>query len=105
MPCRDDYAYHESIERTIDERKHLQAIVCGLLTYIEPSIPDILDKLDYNEMGVSQSYTKEWWKEHKEADQKRRRREQERKDRQARFNDLKRTLTPEDIQIIREYGK
>lgn len=101
MPCRcDGYENYES-----EQRANYEAIACGLMSYIESRIPDILEKLDYKEMGVTKTYTKDWWKKHKQEDEKRRKEEQQEKDRKARFNDLKNTLSPEDIQIIREYGQ
>lgn len=101
MPCNCDGYGPTSSELA----SNYEAIACGLMTYIESRIPDILEKLDYKEMGVSQSYTKDWWKRHKENDEKRRRREQEEKDRKVRFEQLKQTLSPEDLKIIKEHTR
>lgn len=109
MPCDDGsgfgYNYYNNQDRIISERKNFEAMLCGVLTYAESKIPDILDHLDYKEMGIGKTIVASWWTQHKAADQKRRKREQEEKDRKARYEQLKQTLSPEDLKIIKEHAR
>lgn len=77
MPCSDGgYA-----TRPGPTEPDYEAMLCGVLTFLEaqpvPVIDDVLENLDYDEIGVSKHKFKSWWNRHKQLDKERREREAE----------------------------
>lgn len=80
MPCRDVWPTDE-IDSSSRQAKWFEAVVCGIFTQMESQpieglLDDILDNLDYEEMGVTRGEIEGWWKAHKKADIERRKREE-----------------------------
>jgi hypothetical protein len=92
MPCYDGR------EAEVNSRNYqLSAVLCGIIT---KHGTQILDTLDWKEIGVKRSVVDNWWKEHLAADA--RRREFARKQRAT--NQLANTavnkLTPAELAAI-----
>lgn len=79
MPCRD-WTVEE--EREIERRRSdfFEASLCGIFTFLKNQpvkvLEDVLDNLDYEEMGVTRKELEDWWRAHQREDEKRRKREE-----------------------------
>lgn len=118
MPCTDGGPTHEQIkaeEKKAKEQfyrhKNIESSLCGAFTLLEKTNPEFLNSLDYEEMGVSKDWIKNWWKEHKEQDRQRKAQQERRKldeqrriDKINRLKEIKKTLSSEDLAIIKEFG-
>lgn len=106
MPCRsdgyEDYA-RPSSPRGAD-REMLESTLCGLFTFLEknkvPVLNEVLDNLDYKEMGVSRKEVEAWWREHKREDENRRRREERARKKEELKNQALSKLTNEEKKAL-----
>lgn len=74
MPCNDGGYGNGYAEK---QAKWFEALACGIFTQMDKQpidglLNDILDNLDYQEMGINRLDVEFWWKSHKSADEKRR---------------------------------
>ena len=77
MPCMDGGPSPREVARTAQrEVKWFEALVCGIFTHMNGTISDLLDNLDYEEMGITRRDVEAWWAEHKRKDEERRRMEE-----------------------------
>lgn len=106
MPCTDGGPSPSEEARFERQRADwFKATLCGIFTHLEAQpieglLNDLLDNLDYEEMGVTREEVQAWWHKHKLAD-KRRRAEEARKKRaeEARKRGLEK-LTTEERQAL-----
>ena len=83
MPCADDPLDNEEYVELFDEHQRLKAVMCAVLTQLETDRPpgefeSFLKDINWKEAGVTESWLKEWWTEHKAQDDRRRREAAER---------------------------
>lgn len=81
MPCRDPGPPMETTPSRSQKRaKFFEAAMCGVFTFLEgnevPILEDVLENLDYEEMGVTRQEIETWWIKHKRKDEERRQREE-----------------------------
>jgi hypothetical protein len=79
MPCISEYPDEERV-REDRERAFLKASLCAILTAVEnagfdPFWENSEIKVDWKEAGVQRNKLANWWANHKEADEVRRKRE------------------------------
>lgn len=83
MPCNDwgggpgPHVVYRDLEIHGLRIKDFQALLCGSFTLAEKTgtLDDLLDKMDWKEVGVSRKTTLEWWEKHKKEDELRRKEE------------------------------
>lgn len=97
----------EEIARLRGELGRRESILCAVLTVLDDGfeshgvtfyLPAVLDRVDWQEAGVTRRETEEWWQDHLEQDAARRERE-------AVIREIKRRtilerLTPEEREIL-----
>lgn len=113
MPCTTFDGYQPSSHS--DELHRLEkseAILCAICTRLQAihdvsrvpqgSIFDtaLLSPINWKEVGVSKSWAENWWKQHQEKDQARRKKEQEDKELEERINTAKAKLTAEELALL-----
>jgi len=81
MPCYVDDSYErEQNARYLEKRvKQFEAVVCAVMR-VDPTI---VDRIDWNECGVTKKQHMAWWKEHQKQDAERKIREEEEKKQEA----------------------
>lgn len=92
MPCMNPECDEQDRRETYAELARLRATVCAMLR-VDPSL---IDRLDYQEAGITHPWLVSWWNEHLLRDVQRRREEaKERSARQLRAGALAK-LTPQE---------
>lgn len=94
MPCGDGgYSYDQ--ER---ERDGIIASWCAILTVLEEydKLDDTLNRVDWEEAGITKEEVLGWWAAHKRKDAERRKREKEARDLKALQKRALAKLTPEE---------
>lgn len=90
MPCSD--SHYETREEVL--QKKMPAVLCAIVGILGPD--EIVDKLDWQEAGVTPAEFREWWRLHQRRDQARRAAEEEyRRKQEARATAIAK-LTPEE---------
>jgi len=66
MPCIDDYPVPpaQNANEAKSEAAMLGAVVCGIYR----KYPEILDNLDWEQIGISRMRLDKWWESHKARD-------------------------------------
>lgn len=70
MPCYepDDHRRTRTVIEYQDNPK-LAAALCGVMGVLEnDGYMDLLDRIDWNEQGITKKWLLNWWKDHKEQD-------------------------------------
>ena len=79
MPCTDggysEIATERELRKLETELEERNAMLCGVLTYLERHQPDamkgMISNFDSRASGVPISKMEKWWREHKEQDKRR----------------------------------
>lgn len=80
MPCYS-YLGGPDDRRLISKADHIrfkktEAILCGIFSTMNPSqLQDLFEKVDWEEVGTTQKWAKQWWIEHQKEDEERRKRQ------------------------------
>ncbi len=93
MPCDDGSRDHSY---PVDNPKHMAAL-CAILSVVGT---DVLSKVNWKEAGVSRHYVETWWKEHQQADERRRVYEARAKQQQAERDRVLSKLSPLERKIL-----
>lgn len=78
MPCYYDpdptLAERQAIA---DEHAMVEAMLCGVLTVLEDQgkYDDVVNAINFTEMGIGKRKLSKWWEKHKAADKRRREKE------------------------------
>ena len=82
MPCRTDYM--EEPGNLMRQVSMLKAALCAVMTAASKLdiVPDLYNKIDVKESGVTPAEIQNWWMEHQREDE--RRKQQEKEDRERR---------------------
>lgn len=106
---------HNDIKKLKDEKNNLESALCATLTYIETidngSLNDFVIMTDWEESGITSNQVESWWKEHKEKDLLRKKREAEKLQRKQqeihegiqagiRRSEALSKLTAEDMKVL-----
>lgn len=85
MPC-DDYAGSD-YSRLENKLSKVEAMLCALLTHLEKlndgDLVPMLNRIDWNEAGVTRKQFSQWWEDHKAKDRQRKAREKEKAEKEA----------------------
>lgn len=115
MPCYDDRGREESYEATRELKltnkklEKIEAMLCMVLTTLEEEneLGHFKELFNYKESGVSREELMLWWREHREADAKRRREEYEaaekarkKAEREAERQKVLEKLSPEERKLL-----
>lgn len=95
MPCRNDYEDNKPVKKSgID----FEAVLCGAIRAF--GIDDIVNSIEWDEVGETSQAIRAWWKEHKKKDDARIKKEEARKKEVAKM--LLASLSDEELQVIKE---
>lgn len=115
MPCYDDRGREESYKATRElkltnkKMEKIAAMLCMVLSTLEEEneLGHFKELFNYKESGVSREDLMTWWREHKDADAKRRREEYEaaekarkKVEREAERQKVLERLTPEERELL-----
>lgn len=109
MPCTDNYP-----NIVYEERKHdgkTAARLCAVMTVLEDKklLAKVLDAVDWKDSGVTRTGTEKWWRDHKEIDAQRKKREaveaKKRKEAETLANKPWKSLTKEQRELVQRYSK
>lgn len=98
MPCTDGGPTYEQTQ----EPRRIAAALCALLTFFEAegTIRQTLDKMDWDEAGVSRLWVEGWWDEHKREDTIRREQEAQERDRRIARQAALSKLSPDEREAL-----
>lgn len=93
MPCYDErsspsYIYDNELKPIQKKLAKVEAMLCGVLTVLEGfdagngKLSNVLQNIDYKEMGVTRTQVEQWWTNHKAEDARRKAEEFNRKRRE-----------------------
>lgn len=97
----------EEIDRLRGELGRRESMLCAVLTVLDDGFEShgttfylgaVLDRVDWQEAGVTRRETEEWWQDHLERD--RERRHQEALARERRRQEILARLTPEERELL-----
>jgi len=96
MPCHDGGPSPESMDVVLD------AMLCGIASTLEKQncLQQVLDSVDWCEVGITRQIFDVWWAEHKQRDSVRRNAEQARRDHKQRRQEALDRLSPEDRRLL-----
>lgn len=79
MPCSDGGGPTDYTEGYQEKIRLLSTTLCGIFTLLEKEgkLEEILDLLDWKEMGISIAEVIDWWNKHQDEDNRRKQREKE----------------------------
>lgn len=109
MPCMTDGPATESEERaararfTLAQIEQFEAVLCGILSSRQSKTgrKDLLDDVDWKEVGVSRAKVEHWFAAHTEKDRHRRKEEAARERRERAREAALAKLTPAERRLLK----
>lgn len=84
-----------------EKRPNFEAILCGVFSAFHPGpLQDLLNIVNWKEVGVTQEETETWWKKHKQSDIARKKHEAESKKREKLMKSALAKLSPKEREAL-----
>lgn len=102
MPCYDGGQRDEDERQVRQDAHEMKAILCGLLTVLDrkSQTDNVLDLVDWKEVGVSRKKVHGWWMAHRAEDEMRLAKEADTKRKKLVKEQALKKLTDEERKIL-----